>query len=175
MKWLSHTYTRLPSLLGLPPTLHAHPKALGRHRAPSWGLWAVQVISTLCFTRGGARTPISTPRFVPSPTPCPHTHSLLWVTIVKIILSRTCDCKPNYRFQRGERYSEQILSHSKNIHWTNFKKKGRQGCRIITKIKKTGYMIRKLIPSNNILNLPNQGRYPSVECRELYSIFYNNV
>ena len=55
------------------------------------------------------------------------------------------------------------------------KKKGRQGCRIIVKIKKTGYMIRKLISSNNILNLPIQGHYPSVECRELYSIFCNNV
>ena len=30
-------------------------------------------------------------------------------------------------------------------------KKKRQGSSIIVKIKKTGYMIRKLIPSNNIL------------------------
>ena len=44
MKWISYTYTHIPSLLDLPPT--PHPTPLDHHRAPSWVSCALQQVPT---------------------------------------------------------------------------------------------------------------------------------
>ena len=42
MKWISHFYTYIPSLVSLPPTPVPHATPLGHHRALSWAPCAIQ-------------------------------------------------------------------------------------------------------------------------------------
>ena len=151
MKWISHVYTPLPSLLALfpTPTRILMLSAVTEHRA---GLSVLSSRSPLSVLHVAVHIRQSQP---PSASQAqPHVHTLIpysesqfWRSFSQEAV--TASVIIVFSGERG--IVNRFLSHSKNLHWTNFKKKKRQGSSIIVKIKKTGYMIRKLIPSNNIL------------------------
>ena len=83
-KWISYTYTSLPSLLGLPPP--PHPPHLGHHRAPSWAPCAIQQVPTsyLFYTWWCIYVNPNLPVHPTLPFPAPRVHMSVLYACVSI-------------------------------------------------------------------------------------------
>ena len=140
MKWISHVYTRLPSLLALPPTPTRilTLSAVTEHQAGRSVLssrFPLSVSHVAVHVRQ-SQPPSSSQAQPHVHTLIPYSESQFWRSFSQEAV--TASIIIIFNGERG--IVKRFLSHNKNLHWTNLKKKKRQGSSIIVKIKKTGYM-----------------------------------